>query len=224
MRVLRGTVVALLLALLVACVASLALGARAGYHVYVVRSASMTPTYSPGDVVVTASVPTVTPGQVITFLHSSRSDDVVSHRVTDVSAAGIIHTRGDANPAADAWDIRAGQVEGTVFASAPRLGYAIVYLKQPLGLASLVTVVVMLALLWQLFFPAPLAITGRHELVVGRAQRTGGLDIPAAGSVAITDLDLRDHDIDLRDHDIDLRAQSGEHRVLRIGGKRSPAQ
>jgi len=156
----RAATSVLALALLAVLAAGL-IATRSGYHVYVVRTGSMVPAFAPGDVVVTAPTSTVLPGQVVTFRHSSRTDDLVTHRVTDVTAAGVLHTKGDANPTADSWDIRPDQVVGVERYSLPRLGYAIVYLRNPRGLASLIAVVAGLVLLVPLLLPSRRA---RHEL------------------------------------------------------------
>src|SRR3954452_22820276 len=67
-----------------------------GYRVYVIHTGSMSPAFRPGDVVVDRPAHHYRPGEVITFRHSARAPDMVTHRITDVTAAGLIHTKGDA--------------------------------------------------------------------------------------------------------------------------------
>jgi len=125
-----------------------------GDRMYVVHTGSMVPSYRPGDLVLdgpAASGPR--PGDVITFRHSDRTTDVVTHRVVAVSAAGIT-TKGDANRTADAWTIRPDQVRGRVRFALPYAGYAVVYFSQPAGIASVLTTFGGAMLLWTLFFPA----------------------------------------------------------------------
>jgi signal peptidase len=124
-----------------------------GYRIYVVHTGSMEPTYLPGDLVVDRPAPHVRPGEVITFRHSDLTTDVVTHRVTAVTPAGLIHTKGDANRSADVWEIRPDQVQGRVTLHVRGLGYLAVYLKQPAGLGSLITALLAIVLLWGLFFP-----------------------------------------------------------------------
>lgn len=126
-----------------------------GYRVWVVHTGSMEPTYMPGDVVVDAP-PTgrYHAGEVLTFRHSDLSSDVVTHRVTAVTAAGTIHTKGDANRSADVWDIRPDQVQGRAIGDVKYVGYALVFLRQPTGAAAIATVMFAIVMLWQLFFPA----------------------------------------------------------------------
>ena len=80
------------------------------------------------------------------------STDVVTHRITDITKAGLIHTKGDANRTADVWEIRPNQVRGAVVAGIPFAGYVAVYLQQPAGVASVITAVLALMLLWGLWF------------------------------------------------------------------------
>jgi signal peptidase len=126
-----------------------------GYRVWVVHTGSMEPTYMPGDVIIDAP-PTgdYHAGEVLTFRHSDLTSDVVTHRVIAVTAAGTIHTKGDANRSADVWDIRPDQVQGRTIGDVKYLGYALVFLRQPTGSAALATVIFAIVMLWQLFFPA----------------------------------------------------------------------
>ncbi len=137
----------------VAGLGTMAAAWRGGYRGYIIHTGSMSKTLVPGDLVIDAPVPghTVGPGDVITFRHS-KGPDLVTHRVTTMSANGI-HTKGDANRTADVWTIRPGMVVGVMRWHLPWMGYAVVYLKQPTGAASLVTIGLGLYLLWGLFFP-----------------------------------------------------------------------
>jgi signal peptidase I len=122
-----------------------------GYRAYVVHTGSMSPTYRPGDLVIDRSPSSYRAGDVITFRHSDRTTDVVTHRVVSVSAAGIT-TKGDANATPDAWTIRPNQVQGRTVLGVPYLGYVAVYFKQPAGVASAASTVACILLLWGLFF------------------------------------------------------------------------
>ncbi len=151
------------LALLVALISGAVLWTQ-GYRVYVVHTGSMVPTYRPGDVVIDRPAQHhYRAGQVITFRHSADTTDVVTHRITDVTPAGLIHTKGDANRTADVWDIRPNQVRGTVAMKVTDLGYLLVFLSQPAGAASLGLSVLALVLLWTLFFPAEPERTDDYE-------------------------------------------------------------
>jgi signal peptidase I len=141
-----------------------------GYRVYVVHTGSMTPTYTPGYLVIDAPAREgYQPGDVITFQHSAYTTDVVTHRITHITSTGLIHTKGDANRSADVWQIRPDQVRGRVVAGVPLLGYLAVFLRQPPGVGALATSTLMIVLLWGLFFQTTAAAPrGRHrEVPVG---------------------------------------------------------
>lgn len=181
-RALSWVLVTGLLVLVVGGVAA----TRAGYRLEIVRSGSMVPSFSPGDAVVIGPVTgPVVAGQVVTFLHSNRSDDIVTHRVTDVTASGVVHTKGDANTTADVWDIRPEQVVGVQRFVVPRLGWAIVFLRDPHGLAAALLLLAALALVVQTLLAArrgegPFdAVLGRHS---GRGRGRGAADPPAIGA------------------------------------------
>lgn len=155
-----------------ALVAALGLGAwglHAGYRVYVVHTGSMSPTLRPGDAVLDVGAPsTVAPGNLITF-RASGPDAVVTHRVVSY-VDGIVQTRGDANESVDPWALPIRNVVGSVAVVLPRAGYVVVYLRSPLGLASLATGLLALALLWRFFFPSS---TAEGDVVSARHLRMG---------------------------------------------------
>jgi signal peptidase len=111
----------------------------------------MIPTYRLGDIVIDRPPGALHRGEVITFRHSATSNVIVTHRINSI-ADGEIHTKGDANPTPDAWAITRAEVEGQVVRSVPRLGYVIVFFKQPAGIGSAMTAGIALLLLWDLFF------------------------------------------------------------------------
>lgn len=150
-RMTRTVMIALGVVLLGAMAVAGAAEAR-GYGVYAVRTGSMTPSYPVGALVVDAPpTPTaVRTGSVLTFRVGGA---LVTHRVVGTSAAGLT-TKGDANPAPDAWTIPATNVVGRVVAGVPRAGYVLVFLKQPTGPLALMAGAVSLIALWRLFFGA----------------------------------------------------------------------
>lgn len=125
---------------------------RAGYRAYIIHTGSMSPTLVPGDLIIDRPPSDgYHPGDIITFRHSA-GPDLVTHRMVDFTN-GSIHTKGDANRTADVWDIPPSYVEGVVDFRLPGFGYAVVFLRQPTGFASIVVALVGLILLWRLFFP-----------------------------------------------------------------------
>ncbi len=125
---------------------------RAGYRAYVIHTGSMESTLVPGDLIIDRpATDGYGAGQIITFRHSA-GPDLVTHRITDITATGI-HTKGDANRSADVWEIPPASVQGSVRWQLPGFGYAVTFLKQPTGFAAVVCALIGLMLLWGLFFP-----------------------------------------------------------------------
>ena len=143
-----------------AAVAVVVLGAAAvsvvewvnGYRAYILHTGSMVPTLRPGYVVIDRPVGGVVhTGEIITFRYRPGPAGVVMHRVWS-DRSGAIRTKGDANPTPDPWVIHPSQIVGTPIAIIPVAGYALVYLRQPAGAASIATLTLDLFLLWGLCF------------------------------------------------------------------------
>jgi signal peptidase I len=159
----RKALLALLAMVVVAAAGGAGLAWHSGYRIYVVHTGSMTPALRPGDAVLDRPAPhAVHSGEIITFAVHSGPDNVVTHRVASVSA-GIVKTKGDANRSIDPWGVRMSQVVGSSQATLPYVGYVVVYLKQPRGIASIGTLITGFLLLWQLFFPAAAAGGARNR-------------------------------------------------------------
>jgi signal peptidase len=122
-----------------------------GYRAYAVRTGSMSPAYPIGSLLLDAPIRSSAPrrGEVITF---ETPGGPVTHRVYDPSSNRIV-TKGDANRTPDVWTVQPRHVIGHVIATIPNAGYALVFLKQPGGVPSLVLLVLSVWLAWSLFFP-----------------------------------------------------------------------
>ena len=176
----RSRITAILLSLAFLGVIAVGFGFwHAGYRVYVIHTGSMMPTADPGDLVIDAPASgPYRPGQIITFRHSA-APDLVTHRITDITADGGMHTKGDANPTADTWTITPAMVVGRVDAHVPNLGYFVVFLQQPAGFGSLFAALIGLVLLWGLFFPPPpVTPKGSHTRLPERSNAVGDGDSP----------------------------------------------
>jgi signal peptidase I len=114
------------------------------YRVYVLHTGSMSPTIAPKSAVIIQEH-RYHVGEVVTFTENGTT---VTHRLVSINPAGLITTKGDANATADPWHVPKSQIIGGVVATVPEAGYWLVYLKSPLGAAS-----VLLALLaiWQIW-------------------------------------------------------------------------
>ena len=128
-------------------------GWHQGYRLYAVRTGSMTPTYPAGSLLLDAPATGGTPrvGEVITF---ATSDGLVTHRVHDLTPAGI-KTKGDANRSVDPWTLPLRNVRGAVVGGVPYGGYLLVFLQQPTGVPSLMVLALSTVLSWSIFFGTP---------------------------------------------------------------------
>src|SRR3954471_21566186 len=128
-----------LVAVAVLTFALLAVGPHVlGYRTMTMLTGSMAPEINPGDVTIVTpiAVSEVTEGMVITYHRPIEDHSLVTHRVISVDTAAdgtvTIHTKGDANEAADPWTATlngdtAYQVRGVV----PLLGRVIEALRAP---------------------------------------------------------------------------------------------
>jgi signal peptidase len=129
LRVVRAaatwTVIAVILWLIVIAVLIPQIG---GATPYTVQTGSMTPALPPGTLVVVRPVPIgkIGVGDIITYQLKPGRPEVVTHRVVTVgdnAAHGrVLHTKGDANNAADANWVIAKQVRGRYWYSVPYVG------------------------------------------------------------------------------------------------------
>lgn len=89
----------------------------------VVTSGSMKPALQPGDQVLvwTRAEGLPQPGEIWTFQHP-RTGAWVTHRVIE-GGDSQIQTKGDANPAADPWQVKPQQLLGRVWCRIPFGGY-----------------------------------------------------------------------------------------------------
>lgn len=141
MKFLKISLALLVPLLLLACVVFLTTGASS-YKVYVIHTGSMSPTIPSGSAVLVHEGH-YRIGQVITFTEDGL---VVTHRLISISAEGLTTTKGDANSTNDPWHVPTSQIIGGVVIAPRYVGYAIMYLKSPLGLASVFLAVL---LIWQ---------------------------------------------------------------------------
>jgi signal peptidase I len=115
-----------------------------------VLTGSMRPTYAPGDAVVTRMVPVtrIHPGMIVVFVPPGESAPF-AHRVVAVTGTPghpVVETKGDANPAPDAWRAALpGPSVRQVVAVVPKVGYLLVRLHDPRVRASLIGVLGLLA-------------------------------------------------------------------------------
>ena len=108
------------------------------YRPETVLSGSMKPYFGAGDLVIVTpeSMRDVRVGQVISFHIPTGDHHVQTHRIIAVLRRGahpLIRTKGDANSAPDPWTARLdGSTTWRVRAVVPKLGWLIVWLRDPL--------------------------------------------------------------------------------------------
>jgi signal peptidase len=132
--------------------AAAAIFVHGGYDPYAVRTGSMLPSYRPGDLVIDRPTTRLLVGDVISFRSSSGPDAVVTHRIVEIDGKAI-RTQGDANTTPDPWTVAESDVLGRVVRHVPHGGYALFYLKQPAGVASILLILMGLVLAWRICFP-----------------------------------------------------------------------
>ena len=152
----RGLEVALLLLVLgslgLAAFAQAAPLLRGG--LYSVRSESMVPTLSVGELVVVQEVApeAISVGDVITVKLASGA--TVTHRVVaivETDGPPMFQTRGDANGGPDPVNVTSDQVVGRLAWHLPFVGFLLAMLSMPTGLAALFSVgATLLTAIWLL--------------------------------------------------------------------------
>jgi signal peptidase len=133
-----GKISAIALMMLLALALTLLLAPMAGYHTDSVRSGSMSPAISAGDLVVTGPVndKDIHVGDVITFRHDGL---LICHRVINIDTAqGQIQTKGDANEHPDPFLVPYSDVVGKVNLVVPAIGDVVTFLKSPFGWALII--------------------------------------------------------------------------------------
>lgn len=144
---------------------------------YVVRSDSMSPAIDAGSVVFVSetSPEAIDEGDVITFRESDGAgDDLVTHRVVDVTGQGDqreFRTKGDANDDADPGSVSRSQIVGVVQFHVPMIGYVSSFAQTRLGIVALVVVPALLLAvseLWDLY----------RETEANGEDSSGGVDEP----------------------------------------------
>jgi signal peptidase I len=113
-----------------------------GWQLQPVLSASMTPTFPVGSLLVVGPIDPseVRPGMAITFDDPGQPGRMVTHRVI-ATAPGerlAFETQGDASTHADPFPVPARSVRGEVLWHVPGLGHAVHALRWPTGFVLLV--------------------------------------------------------------------------------------
>ena len=122
-----------------------------GGKLFSVQTGSMIPALEPGDLTVVTRVPTdaLIPGDIVTFVNPDDAKQTITHRIVElpnVMNGDRFVTKGDANNATDA-PILPGAIIGKVDAHVPYVGYAVDFVRQPLGLLLIVYIPALLIII-----------------------------------------------------------------------------
>lgn len=132
----------LLVAVILACL-GIFIAPRFGWQLDIVYSGSMEPTIKVGSLAIIKPVESaaVSEGDIITYAPITDTSIKVTHRVVEVidGEHGLMfRTKGDANEDPDAYAVPAENVVGSVWMSVPYAGYAMDFVKKPLGFGLLI--------------------------------------------------------------------------------------
>ena len=112
-------------------------GPHAGWRLDAVLTGSMEPELEVGSMIFTRTVEpeTIEVGDIITFRPAINGEAQITHRVIGIGRSSSIYfeTKGDANATPDRSTVPARNMVGKVSFSIPYWGFAIEFLKTPLG-------------------------------------------------------------------------------------------
>ena len=113
------------------------------YKIMVVQSGSMEPAIKMGSIVAVKPSENYNIGDVITFGPYTKTKAPTTHRIYDIKVIEgkpIYITKGDANNAPDAREVRQREVIGKVLFNLPYLGYAVDVAKKPIGFMLIIVI------------------------------------------------------------------------------------
>lgn len=113
-----------------------------GYDIYMVRSDSMKPIFSSGDVIITGPVEgllsgDLVPGKVITFDKDKKTR--ITHRLIEING-DTLQTKGDALEDPDPFTVKMSQVTGIYLFKIPYVGYLTSTIRTKMGWYLLIIV------------------------------------------------------------------------------------
>ena len=125
-----------------------------GYKPMIVLSGSMETFIYTGDLVFVKMVDTDTlkVNDIIAF--RNESDTVTTHRIIEIvmeNGKKYFRTKGDNNSAEDLNLVEMSAVEGVYVAKIPKVGNFLMFMQQPIGLAVVLLVILVIGLIWLYF-------------------------------------------------------------------------
>jgi len=126
-------IIFLTLIVILLLVASPLLPTKEYISTHVVSTGSMEPEIMTGSVVFSSlETDEINPGDIIVFKSPQNKEVTVVHRVMEINDGEYV-TKGDNNENNDDWVVSDDDILGSVVFTVPYLGYAIEFLKTPLG-------------------------------------------------------------------------------------------
>lgn len=117
---------------------------------HIVSTGSMEPTIQAGSVVFsTLKTEEINRGDIIVFTSPSNQEITVIHRVKNITEEGYI-TKGDNNKSEDKWIVSSSNIKGKVVFDLPYLGYAVDWIKTPIGFVTLLILPALIFLISQI--------------------------------------------------------------------------
>lgn len=156
----------ILVGVLVAVLAVIILPRGFGWRFLTVLTPSMTPALQVGGIVAVQPIESakVEVGDVVVYLPPDGAGIMVSHRVVAIVRDGGrrgFRTRGDANNVADSYTVPADNLVGIVRLHVPVVGYAIAFLRTPLGLLTALLMPGLVLMSVEMFAVVPAGRAGR---------------------------------------------------------------
>ncbi len=139
-KIIYYIVLALILAVAILLIVSI-FPITGNIKVLTVLSGSMEPAVHIGSIIVVKPVSNYGVGDIITFGPNTKNQIPTTHRIAEIrvqEGQTIYKTRGDANNAEDMKEVSGKDIIGKVYLSAPLAGYAVDFVRKPLGLVLIV--------------------------------------------------------------------------------------
>lgn len=122
---------------------------------YAVVSGSMEPTIPTGAIALVTAADTkdLSSGQIIAFESPNNPQTTIMHRINSVQKSDnsvMYLTKGDNNEAIDSWFISPAQIKGIYQFNIPLVGYAVTWIKAPIGFAIAIGIPALLIAILQI--------------------------------------------------------------------------
>jgi len=148
---------AVFLAIVLGCIGVFWLGLRAylrtDYPLLAVASGSMVPTLNVGDLIVVQGglnvndvIAEYETGDIVVFHKPRNPDELIVHRAVESKSDGLV-TKGDHNSSPDYWTVTDEELVGKVVSIVPYVGWIPLKVHEPIGMAIILLVIVVLILL-----------------------------------------------------------------------------